>query len=74
MAYINTIKSANHGLINKLIKKEGIRPTCRPKNGRFGGGYAIPATKKHSPSLSNDKSICTCSCLRKVRFGKTLPF
>ena len=42
MAYINTIKSANHGLINKHIKKEGIRPIYRPKVGRFAGGYAIP--------------------------------
>ena len=49
MAYINTIKSANHGLINKLTKnskKEGIRPPNRPTFGRFGGGYAIPARLK----------------------------
>ena len=45
MAYINTIKSAYHGLVNKHAKnqqKDGIRPIYRPKVGRFAGGYAIP--------------------------------
>lgn len=46
MAYINTIKSANHGLINKHIKKRACaRPVAR-KNGRLAGGYAIPRLLK----------------------------
>lgn len=74
MAYINTIKSANHGLINKHIKKEGMRPKKSPEWRATGGGYRYSRPLKHSPNLPNAKSIWTCFMLAKGKVWQNLTF
>lgn len=74
MAYINTIKSANHGLINKLIKKRAYaRPVAR-KTGDLAGATLFPPLKSTRLAYPMTKVYVLATCLRKVRFGKTLPF
>lgn len=49
MAYINTIKSAYHGLVNKHAKnqqKRGHTPDLSPNFWAIGGGYRYSRQQK----------------------------